>query len=139
MFSSKMSQVFQGILKHVLPMVHIFTRTYNSSPYQSAASRKLQAPSTLFEILPAIGQLGGMPLFPTDRTPRDNPGSITRLLSYSKSLYELVVFVEAYTYTKKQHHISIYSWHIADLILRITFESNRCICVCLTTSKKLTS
>ena len=53
---------------------------------------------------------------------------------------------------KNQHYSSNQSWHIVDLILRITFGkpryawphsykwtgSNRCICVCLTTCKKWT-
>ena len=34
--------------------------------------------------------------------------------------------VQAYPCVKTQHHSSIQSWHISDLILRITFERFRC-------------
>ena len=71
-------------------------------------------------------------------------------VSHSKLLYQFVVFVEAYPYSKNQHHSSIQSWYIVDVILRITFgrsgyawphpykstESDRCICVLLSTYKK---
>ena len=40
-FNNKMSQFSQEILKNVLPVLHIFTRTYNSWPWYSAANRKL--------------------------------------------------------------------------------------------------
>ena len=82
-----------------------------------------------------------------------DPNGKSWAIGHSKSLYKFVVPVEAYPYAKKNHHHgSIQSWHIVNLILRITFgrprctwphpyertESNRCICVCLTTYKKST-
>ena len=81
------------------------------------------------------------------------PSWVAVTVSHLKFLYQFVVSVEVYTYVKNQHHSSNQSWHIVDLILRITFGkpryawphsykwtgSNRCICVCLTTCKKWTS
>ena len=68
---------------------------------------------------------------------------------HSKLLYQFVVSVEAYPCSENQHHSSIQSWHIVDVVLRITFgrsryaldtykstESDRCICVRLATCKK---
>ena len=44
---------------------------------------------------------------------------------HSKLLYQFVVSVEAYPYSKNQHHSSIQSWHIVDVVLRITFGRSR--------------
>ena len=81
------------------------------------------------------------------------PSWVVLTVSHSKILYKLVVSVKAYPHAKNQHHSSIDSWNIIDLILRITFGrprytwahlykwtwSNRYICVYLTTCKKWTS
>ena len=81
------------------------------------------------------------------------PKNQAATVSHSKLLYQFVVSVETYPYSKNQHHSSIQSWHIVDVILRITFgrsgyawphpykstESDRWICVLLPTYKKWTS
>ena len=75
--------------------------------------------------------------------------SITRLLKNLKWLNQFAVFTTVYPHEKNQHHASIHSWNPEDLIMGIVFgmprcvwlhpyewtESNRCINVCLTTSK----
>ena len=81
------------------------------------------------------------------------PSWVAVTVIHSKILYKLVVSVKAYAHEKNQHHSSIHSWNIVDLILRIIFgrpryawahlykwtRSNRYICVCITTYKKWTS
>ena len=43
-------------------------------------------------------------------------------LKFWKSFLQLFGSVEAYPYAENQHHNSIQSWHIVDLILRINLE-----------------
>ena len=140
-------------------MVQVFT-IYNSWPWTSVAGRKLLVPPLLppptwlkFYKLPL--QLGGMsPSFLMTKSKWKTLGQEAGCqLGHWKSLYQFVVSVKAYLYAQNQHHSSIQCWHIAVLISRITFgrrwcvwphpcewtESNRCICVCLTTSKRTTS
>ena len=78
------------------------------------------------------------------------PGCYCKLLKITVSV---CCFCWNLSICKNQHHSSIQSWHIADLIFRITFGrpryawphpykwtgSNRCICVRLTTRKKSAS
>ena len=134
-FNNKMSQFLSGI--------------YNSWPWKSVAGQKRLAPTKNLENFPAIGRMSTPHYWPdTDAKTWVKNQALT--VSNSKLLYQVVVFVEAYPYAKKQHHCSIQSWHVWDLILRITFGrlryagphpykwtvSNSCICVCLTTCKK---
>ena len=72
------------------------------------------------------------------------------LLNYLKWLNQFVVSLDACPYAKNQHHSSMQSWYIADLILGVIsgmprcawshsykwIESNRCFYECLTTYKK---
>ena len=131
--------------------VHL-CREFTIHDPKSVAGQKLLAPTKNLEIFPAIGRMSIPHYWPdTNGKPWVKNKAVT--VSLSKLLYQFVVSVEAYPYAKNQHHSSFQSWHILDLILRITFgslryawplpykwtESNRCICVRLTTCKKSTS
>ena len=126
-------------------MIQFLQEIYNSWPWKSVTGQKLLAPTKTLEISPEIS-------FTLHYWPDANgkPKNQDATVSHSKLLYQFVVFVEAYPYSKNQHHSSIQSWYIVDVILRITFgrsgyawphpykstESDRCICVLLSTYKK---
>ena len=133
-----MSQFLQGI--------------YNSWPCKSLAGQNLLLPTKNFEIFPAVGRMS-IPYCWPDANGKQWVKNQAVTVSHSKSLYLFIVSVETYPYVKNQHQSSIQSWHIADLILRITFgrlgyawphpykwtESNQCIYGHLITCKKSTS
>ena len=125
---------------------------YNSWSWKSVAGQNVLSPTKHLEIFPTTGRMSTPHYLPdTNGKPWVKNKTIT--VSHSKLLYQFVVSVEAYPYAKNKHRSSIQSWHIADLIWRITLGrlkyawphpykwtgSNRCICVRLTTCKKSTS
>ena len=80
------------------------------------------------EIFPAIGRMTTPHYWPeANGKPWVKNQAVT--VSHSKLLYQFVVSFEAYPYAKNQHHDSIKTWHILDLILRITFGRLRYACL----------
>ena len=78
-----MSQFFKGVLKHFLPVVHIFTRTDNLWPWKSATGRNLHLSCNVGE---------WPPFFWLDSNGK--PAEQYHL----KLLYQFIVSVEAYPY-----------------------------------------